>query len=102
MPFVLFDYTENAYEIDITTFIPFFEYTVEQIDSILSTGIQAVGYGSPNSIVIIQGILLGIILTLLQFIIGATIIIILNCWRTRKQSLSNLGRNFIGSIVAIM
>ena len=65
MPFVLFDVTENPYEINITTFIPFFEYTVEQIDSILSAGIQAVGYDSPNSLVIIQGILLGIVITLL-------------------------------------
>ena len=68
IPFVMFDFLSNPWDYDITSMVQFEEYPSEEIDAIITTQEQVIGYETTNYSPAMQSILLVIVFALLKLL----------------------------------
>ena len=79
--FVMFDYLENPYDIDVNLVIEFKEYEQEEIDSKIQGQTQMIGYDTTNFTLAMQSI----VLTLLLYVIQCIGVFIYSIWARKNN-----------------
>ena len=68
IPFVSFDFTQNPWDVDVSSIIKFEEYPDGLVDSFINAQMQMIGYDTTNYIQAMQSILIAIAMVILKVV----------------------------------